>query len=804
MSGPRTEKVNWLPVVLILGALLLGMNGVRAAEISHLGADQKVLVICVKWSDYTSTRMTSAQDWADLLNDEVNDFYKQATFNQSYFKFETPTGVPDNGWLDLGYASSGYDFWKVGQDAVKLIDPYVDFSKYNRALVITNWWDFGGQGGGPWWWKVNEGAEATVEESGSSFGVRLMTMAICNEWKAHDYGNHFDEAGSVMAHELGHELGAPTHYGDVHWFPGMTTDDISPWCIMGTSPTLNHFIGWAKLNRSWIPSGPRVRTVGPPVGSNIDETITLHPQETATAGVQLIRIPFTPVTGDPYFNGFCVENRRFINGDDHLPSQGVLITLVDEHPDTIRNCVVMPDPSEPTNMERATLDVGGVFTDAGRNLRISVTGQAGDNYTVRVQYDLPPTARPDPQIIPWGGPPWETVDMWIDSEKNGWDVYRYTDGMGEPVGNGDDPWVEHDNRVYVRVRNIGPGLATNVRVFVRVNSPPGMGDAGANWDPLSTIIIPSLTAGASAEEYVNWRPTVGEHTCLKAEIQEIAGELTGANNRAQENVTHFDSATGSPFKPVELKIRVNNPFEKDATPVQFHVRNVPPGWAIRLDPPALVLKPGGFDWVSFQVYPSGSPTGKVPANLQGQLEQTNRIGYTGKPRIEALVQYANTYRPIGGVDVWTHLVNPSQLTCEVVAPPPTRLGASGPARALRLTPAVASGEEELSLAAQINPKPPILRPGPGPLLLRSPEFKAGTQFTVRGKLTPAVDDAIISVEFATAGYGEMRFAKAGPTGEYRVAFATTKVGTWTAQAFFAGNDTLARADSPRRAFKIVK
>ena len=75
-------------------------------------------------------------------------------------------------------------------------------------------------------------------------------------------------------------------------------------------------------------------------------------------------------------------------------------------------------------------------------------------------------------ITPWGAPPYSTPDIWLDSERNGWDVYRYTDGAGNPTGQGDDAWVNHDNRVYVRVHNLGPGLATDVRVQVYINSPP--------------------------------------------------------------------------------------------------------------------------------------------------------------------------------------------------------------------------------------------------------------------------------------------------------------------------------------------
>ncbi|MCK7502757.1 MAG: hypothetical protein MZV70_00785 [Desulfobacterales bacterium] len=77
-----------------------------------------------------------------------------------------------------------------------------------------------------------------------------MTMAIVNEWlgcTAVGEARNFDQAGSVAAHELGHELGLKTHYGDIRWSPGLTRDVVTPWDIMGLSPGTNHFIGWAEV-----------------------------------------------------------------------------------------------------------------------------------------------------------------------------------------------------------------------------------------------------------------------------------------------------------------------------------------------------------------------------------------------------------------------------------------------------------------------------------------------------------------------------------------------------------------------------
>jgi M6 family metalloprotease-like protein len=773
-----------------------------AAAPPVMGSNQPVLVICVRWSDAATTRMANCSDWVTLLNNETNTFYNRATFNQTSFLFQTVSGAgaPPDGWYNLGYASTGYDFFKTSQDAVNLADPNANLSQFNRVLVITNWPDFGGQGGGPWWWKVNEGVEATFIEGGVSVGKRLMTMSVVNEWLAHSYGNTFDEAASVAAHELGHQLGAPTHYGTVE-AGGFTRDRITPWDIMGLSPTLNHFLGWAKTNRGWVPAGPQIQTVGPPVGSDIDTTITLRPLEQSSTGVQVIRIPKTTSAS---LVGYVVENRRQINGDENLPAQGVLFTMVNEDAGTALNSIVLDDPASPGNLNDAPLDVGGVYSDPTLNLTLTVLSQSGNDYNVRVQYRLPPASKPDPAITPWGAPPWESPDIWIDSQKNGWGTYRYKDTSGNPVGNGDDAWVNHANRIYVRVRNLGPGVATNVRVQVYQNDPPGMGDAGPNWNYLGTIIFPTIGA-TPVQDFVSWTASVAAHTCIKAVIEDTPGELTTANNIAQENVTAFDTSSGSPYHPTVLQTMVNNPFRDRELDVHLVPRNVPKDWGVLLEPPRALVPPGGRTKVLFMVFPSGAPC--APPKEQNE---TYRPGFIGKPQLEALMPYEDTFIPIGGIDVWTHLVKATRLTCQLegektpTAPPKTE-ASRGPAAARQmrdlesmtaarakrgLTPA----EAESILKEGSMVKPPV----------KLPTVPPGTVVVVTGLLEPAVDGAPIAVELTgpKSREGQVQLVKTGPKGEYRARLKPPAAGRWSVQSYFAGDATLGQSDSGQCPFVV--
>lgn len=110
----------------------------------------------------------------------------------------------------------------------------------------------------------------------------------------------------------------------------------------------------------------------------------------------------------------------------------------------------------------------------------------------------------------------------------------------------------------------------------------------------------------------------------------------------------FDSTTRSPWKPVSLKIRVYNPHKKNKTPVSFNIRDVPKNWAVEIKPMRMTLPAGGSRWVKFGVYPSGAPGSEESSDYQP--------GYLGKPIIEALVPYADTFIPIGGVEAWTNLL----------------------------------------------------------------------------------------------------------------------------------------------------
>ncbi|MDX2512114.1 MAG: hypothetical protein QNK25_08715 [Desulfobacterales bacterium] len=777
--------------IFVIYLFLTQNNTIHAAHINHIGIDQRVLVICVLWDEHATTRLASCDDWATLLNNEIDTFYDQSTFGETTFQFDAPIGAPNNGWLSLGYNSSDYDFFKTGQDAIDLADPYVDFSDYHRVTVITNHPNFRGQGISYASWVTDEGMEVQYIEDGNTVDKRIMSLSVVNEWAANLSGLPYDEAAAVVAHELGHHLDVKTHYGSLNWFPGTSRGVMTPWGVMGLSPHKNHFLGWAKLERQWIP-GSRTQIVNSPTTADIDTTITLSPNETGS-GTQLIKVPIS--TG-AVFAGYVIENRQLINGDENLPSSGILLSFVDESPNTILKAIVLDDPDSPGDLNQAALEIGDSYTDSERNLTITYVSQSGDDADVRVEYLLPPALPSNPQITPWGAPPWETVDIWIDSEKNGWGTYRYTDGSGNPVGNGDDTWVDHDNRVYFRISNAGDGDASNVRVQVYANHPPGMGDRGADWRYLGTAIFPNIGAHTSEIGYVTWKTDVGEHTCLKVIIVESELESYTLDNIAQENVTAFDTSASSPYRAQCMRFTVNNPFENKATPVHFLMKDIPKGWKAQLEPSSMVLPSGGTDQVCIIISPPFPNDEYAP-------------GYIGKTKLEALIPYANTFIPIGGIDIWTHLTKSSRLilNCNASSGSGRRILVDLDTQTDGASDGLASPEPGEITIDPVTADKAISLFSTGALVgpeLESSSIGPGESITITGQLFPGFSGATIAVDFTTDGQIETKLTTTNPDGSWSVSHDPAIGGLYEVKAYFAGDAEHAAAESNRCRFDVER
>ncbi|MCK7502755.1 MAG: hypothetical protein MZV70_00775 [Desulfobacterales bacterium] len=106
------------------------------------------------------------------------------------------------------------------------------------------------------------------------------------------------------------------------------------------------------------------------------------------------------------------------------------------------------------------------------------------------------------------------------------------------------------------------------------------------------------------------------------------------------------------------------------------------GWPSLSSLKPLDLPPGGEETVFFMALPSGRP--ENPQAIPGRW--TNVPASSGSRRSRPTCPYADTFIPIGGVDLWTHLVNRTRIECEA------RQAVAAPISILsgRLIPAIAN------------------------------------------------------------------------------------------------------------------
>ena len=307
--------------------------------------------------------------------------------------------------------------------------------------------------------------------------------------------------------------------------------------------------------------------------------------------------------------------------------------------------------------------VGDSFVDPARTLTISVEALLAERparYSVRVQWGVLPSEDPDGQfdlrIEPWGGPAWETVDIWVNSPKNDDTsvvptliLYEEHEPGDEtlPVGRGDRPWVGHANTIFARVRNEGVQDATDITVSFYVNTPPGVGDDG-DWALFDTVVVPLVPAGDEVIVPSNsWFPAVGEHTCLRVIIAPKNGEVTFENNEAQENIFDFDTAASSPYDPIEFDVALRNPYTIPVS-VDLRVRGVPQDWFVALDKGSVLLLPGAVVPLHVLIWTDRTP------EWEGQDRKLPKVADI---KIEGWADVLWDYWfPIGGLQARCHAV----------------------------------------------------------------------------------------------------------------------------------------------------
>lgn len=581
-----------------------------------------------------------------------------------------------------------------------------DYSVYNAIITIIYSPFLRGQSLGSYNFTV----------SGTTYNVQTINQASST-----DFGR--------FCHEMGHWLGLPDQYDAI------TAGGRGFWTTMDGCND-RQYASWEKnFKLAWISPTDNVRSLErPPVGSpDLVETIKLYPTEkkdTIADAYTAIKIKATDTIN------YYVEGRTHFTGFASDTSASKIVVAMEAFDSGTGS-------SGRSLNRQQVLNVGDAAYKPEPSVEITyLSTNPGTNETYNVRVVLKAMQRPDPKITPWGAPPWETPDIWIDSEREG-GGFDAASAVAPKPDNGEAAWVNHVNRVYAKITNVGAENAHNVRVHFKVNVPGGVGDAGT-FVELPTVVpgLVDIPAGESRYVYAEWTPTVDQHTCIKVEIDPITDEADTNNNIAQENVHNFYSGASSPWHTVTIPVKLANPFSEKKQ-IFLTVNGLTTGWTASLDHKWVMVDPGAFKYINVTLTP--------PANADSCTKL--KLDIQGLTLIDDFIQ------PYGGITPIIHLANPIQFPVIDVNK---------------------CNNDIILLHGPANTPPAV-----------------GDSFTVRGTTNPPVANKEIALIITDPdGKDSVVFTQTNARGEFFYLYIVTdKIGEWQLKAYYAGDDCHAPSQS---------
>jgi len=554
-------------------------------QAARTGAQSFAVILC-HFSDY-------GQRWTQVEHEgimqTIDDYWFNATYGLMWIDWVV------EGWYDLGHNMAHYghlDAWgtlvfdknwhELVDDAVALADGDINFSNYDNLIIVL---------GDIWWRGVSTlGTQVNIDTDEGNFNKEATVVGEQDT-------DPIEEVWGRIAHEMGHCFllrhthgsGGTTQKNYASYYSLMARAYPSA-CSVYTQLIDNH-AGWfnAATNQMVVAGG----------GGG---TWTVRPRHLNIGGdIQALKVE---ISSTQYYR---VEVIKQQSEDAWLPDEGVLIYYVDEGANDNDECTDQDstpgsDPDPVDDLIDCLYDVGQTFTDTGNGITITVNSATFDGYSITVTNSAGGT--PDLMINEWGNPPgypgpWESIDIYIDSPVNGWNWYRHNDGTGtNPVGNGDDPLLNHANRLYAKISNIGDADASGVVVRFYENTPIGAGASGS-WNLIDTVTGLTIVKGTTQAVYVDWTPThsvsptdtgiMDMHSCVKVVIEDHILEDNTGNNDAQENIDFFEVVAGSPmpnmmtaeatYGTVSKEFTIVNPW-KETKEIHINVLGVTSGWIV--------------------------------------------------------------------------------------------------------------------------------------------------------------------------------------------------------------------------------
>ncbi|WP_458189514.1 IPT/TIG domain-containing protein [Haladaptatus sp. NG-WS-4] len=512
--------------------------------------------------------------------------------------------------------------------------------------------------------------------------------------KSYKYGFVHITSGypwEVFAHEIGHNLGFPDLY-DEPGDPELVGRELDLWDIMDAGWHDTHPSAWIKAHKSHRPGSTEVGfdqpwmdpsdvavMNAPPANATTTETFLLLPSSvempavnpfaSSHPGIPLVHAAklhlqenhdlYVEARERPFSDALLGDAEY----DASIPHEGVIVTdAVDDMtglPVYRAHSTLLTPYSDPldvsdemlteplTATNSITVECEEVIGSDPAVYKVEVTWGMGDFYDLRIDT--------------WSPPPWESADIWIDTQvDNGWDEYSHSDAVanpdvaGNPVHNGDRSRVGWPSRVYARVWNDGTEAANDVEVEFSVVVPAG---SGASHD-IGSDTIPSIPPGEFGVAMVEWTPRDHNegHVCLKATVIHQSDELNASNNFAQENITDWYLESGSPYEPVEFDFQVQNPLPRREH-FRVEVDGLRHGYYVDIDPVEFWLDPGE----------TATPTARISADEWMPLDESWQEERMDSPTLSLRFQalYGCSYTPIGGLSSTVHTVRKANFDAGV-------------------------------------------------------------------------------------------------------------------------------------------
>lgn len=357
----------FLTISLILILSTVTLLGVEAVE-------EKVNVIVIPVDFPNLIIEESPKKYVEEIYNMFKDYWRK----MSYGKLDVDLEVLDT-WIRLTHP---YRYYGVDIDdtddnicvmvyeALKEVDRILDFSRYDYIMIMHSGWD-----------------QASTGNSEDIWSMTVRCGPIFTEEKIFTFisiVSRIDPVG-IWLHEFGHLLGLPDLYdknsregSDVFvdiWDLMASGSWAGPLTKPGSKPT--GLTSWSRIKLGWITS-KEIFTV---VEEKWSGKVVLKPSY-SEEGIKVLKIP---IENDIVY--YLFEIREKVDFDSYLPSEGLIVLLVNESRKSGEGIVrVLPPPTR--DLRRAAYSINEVFRDEKIGLEAWLEKKENNSYILGLRFGL--------------------------------------------------------------------------------------------------------------------------------------------------------------------------------------------------------------------------------------------------------------------------------------------------------------------------------------------------------------------------------------------------------------------------------